>query len=61
MRRKTMMMIEDAKMDGPKKNVIEELNEIPLDDPNMFDDTSKSFFLNPILFLIFACIRLSVY
>jgi hypothetical protein len=43
-------------MDGPKKNVIEELNEIPLDDPNMFDDTSKSFFKNLMLFLIFACI-----
>ena len=31
-RRKMMLMIEDAKRDGPKKNVIEELNEIPLDD-----------------------------
>jgi heat shock transcription factor, other eukaryote len=51
------MMFEDAKTDhdGPKKNVIE-LNEIHLDDPNMFDDTSKSFLKNPILFLIFACI-----
>jgi heat shock transcription factor len=37
---KMRLMIEDAKTDGPKKNVIEELNEIPLDDPNMFDDTS---------------------
>ena len=37
-----MLMIEDAKTDGPKKSVIEELNEIPLDDPNMFNDTSKS-------------------
>jgi heat shock transcription factor len=44
-RRKMMLMIEDAKSDGPKRNVIEELNEIPLDDPNMFDDTSKSLFL----------------
>ena len=43
-RRKMMLMIEDAKSDGPKKNVIEELNEIPLDDPNMFDDTCKSPF-----------------
>jgi hypothetical protein len=53
-----MLMIEDAKTDGLKENVIEELNEIPLDDPNMFDDTSTSkfFFKNPILFLIFACI-----
>ena len=41
-RRKIMLMIEDAKLGGPKKNVIEELNEIPLDDPNMFDDTGKS-------------------
>jgi hypothetical protein len=39
-----MLMIEEAKTDGPKKNVIEELNEIALDDPNTFDDTSKSFF-----------------
>jgi hypothetical protein len=34
-----MLMIEDAKTDGPKKNVIEELNEIPLDDLNMFGDS----------------------
>jgi heat shock transcription factor, other eukaryote len=56
-KRRIMLMIEDAKRDGPKKSVIEELNEIPLDDPNMFDDTSKSF-CQPItiLFLIFACI-----
>jgi hypothetical protein len=46
---------EFAKTDGPKKNVIEHLNEIPLDDPSMFD-TSKSFFENPILFPIFSCI-----
>jgi hypothetical protein len=50
------LMIKDATTDRPKKNVIEKLNEIPLDDPNMFDDTSKSFLKNPILFLIFACI-----
>ena len=43
-RRKMMLMIEDSQSDGPKKNGIEELNEIPLDDPNMFDDTSKSLF-----------------
>jgi len=43
-RRRMMLMIEDAKRDGPKKNVIEELNEIPLDDTNMYDDTSKSPF-----------------
>ena len=40
--RRMMLMIEDAKRDRPKKNVIEELNEIPLEDPNMFDDTSQS-------------------
>ena len=45
-RRKMMLMIEDAKTDGPKKNVIEEPNEIPLDDPNLFDDTSMSLFSN---------------
>ena len=44
-RRKMMLMIEDAKTDGPKKNVIEELNEISLDDPNMFDDTCKSLLI----------------
>jgi hypothetical protein len=48
-RRKMMLIIEDAKTDGPKKNVIEELNE-------MFDDTSKSLLKNPILFLSFASI-----
>ena len=37
-----MLMIEDAKMDGLKKSVIEELNEIPLDNPNMFNDANKS-------------------
>ncbi|KAF8800521.1 hypothetical protein BYT27DRAFT_7227447 [Phlegmacium glaucopus] len=39
-RRRMMLMIEDAKRDGPKKNVIEELNEIPLDDTNTYSDTS---------------------
>ena len=29
-----ILMIEDAKTDRLKRNVIEELNEIPLDDPN---------------------------
>ena len=29
-----MLMIEDAKRDGPKKNVGEEWNKIPLDDLN---------------------------
>ena len=33
--RKMMLMIEDAKTDRPKKSVIEELNAIPLDDPNV--------------------------
>ena len=51
-RRKMMLMIEDAKTDGPKKNVIEELNEIPLDDPNMFDDASKSLFKKTNQYLI---------
>ena len=37
-------MIEDSKTDGLKRNVIEELNEIPLDDPNMFHDMSESFY-----------------
>ena len=56
-RRKMILTIEDAKTDGLKRNAIEELNEISLDDPNMFDDTSKSFFKkNSILFLIIACI-----
>ena len=45
-RRKMILMIEDAKTDSLKRNVIEELNEISLDDPNMFDDTSKSFLKN---------------
>lgn len=52
MRRGMMLMIEDAKRDGPKKNVIEELNEIPMDDPKLFDDTCKScffFLFNPFL------------
>ena len=39
-RRKMMLMIEDAKTDGPKKNVIEELNEISLDDANIFHSQS---------------------
>jgi heat shock transcription factor len=54
-RRKMMLMIEDAKTDGPRKNVIEELNEIPLDDPNMFDDTSKSLLLYlSLLYFLFS-------
>ena len=40
-RRKIRLMIEDAKRDGPKKSAIEELNEISLDDPNIFNDTSN--------------------
>jgi hypothetical protein len=58
-----MLMIGDAKTDGPKKNVIEELNGIPLDDPNMFDDKSKSFFFSKILsyFLFSHVYRLSVH
>ena len=35
-RRKMILTIEDAKADGLKRNVIEELNEIPLDDPSKF-------------------------
>jgi hypothetical protein len=56
-----MLMIEDAKMDRPKKNVTEELNEIPLDDLNMFDDMSKSFFKILSYFLFLHIYRLSVH
>ena len=51
-------MIEDSKTDGLKRNVLEELNdEIPFDDPNIFDDTSESFYKkSPVLLLIIACI-----
>ena len=34
-RRKTILTIEDAKTDGPKKSVIEELNEIPLNNEHV--------------------------
>ena len=38
-------MIEDAKTDWKRNvTVIEELNKIPFDDPNMLNDTSKFFF-----------------
>ena len=60
-RRKMMLMIEDAKTEGPKKSVLEELNEIPLDDPNMFDDTSKSFKEILSYFLLSGVYSLSVY
>ncbi|KAF8147566.1 hypothetical protein B0H34DRAFT_739175 [Crassisporium funariophilum] len=42
-RRKMRLMIEDAKRDGPRKNVVQELSEIPLDlDTPMYDTNYPS-------------------
>jgi len=41
-------MIEDAKTDALKKNIIEDLNGIPLDDTYMFDDTSYPAIETPV-------------
>jgi hypothetical protein len=49
-----ILKIEDAKTGRPKKNVIEELSEIPLNDPNMFDDKSKSFIQKSYLISYFC-------
>ena len=55
-RGKMMLMIEDAKRDGPKKNVFQEHYDIPLDDPNLFNDTSKCLFRTHHNFISYLCI-----
>ena len=57
-----ILMIEDSKTDGLKRNVVEELNEIPFDDPNIFDDTSESFYKKILsYFLLSRVYRSSVH